>query len=183
MKPARKKLMKTHYFQGFKAVRCYYSRYVFRECRNQATGAVIPDACVALIPNLTTLTDLNIGKTNVSGQFILNQIPDSTQSLGISAEGFYLSNFRSITISGGTIIRSDEVLQQYSLPQATVNGVITNQADGLPIADACVGLYSLDVTGVEHLQQITFTDSNGLYVFGRVSAGNYVIKAKSEQVV
>jgi hypothetical protein len=156
---------------------------IYGTVTNQATGVVISDACVALIPNITTLTDLNIGKSNASGQFMLDQIPDSTQSLGISAEGYYLSNFRSITISGGTIIRSDEVLQQYSLPQATVTGVITNQADGLPIANACVGLYSLNTEGVESLQQITFTDSDGFYVFGRASAGTYVIKAKSEQVV
>jgi hypothetical protein len=148
---------------------------------NESDGAVISDAYVALIPNITTFTDLNIGISNASGQFMLDQIPDSTQTLGVSAAGFYHSDFRSITISGGALLRSDEVLQPYLFPQATVSGYITNQTNGLPIANACVGLYSLNGAGVESLQQITFTDSSGLYVFGRVSAGTYVIKAKLEQ--
>jgi hypothetical protein len=154
---------------------------VYGTITDQSSGAVIFDACVTLIPNITTLADLNMGKSNASGQFMLDQIPDSTQNLGASAAGFYLSDFRSITISGGTILRSDEVLQPYSLPRATVNGVITNQANGSPIANAFVGLYSLDPGGIESLQQITFTDSNGFYIFGRASAGTYVVKAKLEQ--
>jgi hypothetical protein len=154
---------------------------VYGTVTNESTGAVISDACVALMPDIATLININMSKSNASGQFMLDQIPDSTQILGATATGFYLSDFRSITISGGTILRSDEVLQAYSFPQATVNGFITNQATGLPIANACVGLYSLGTGGMESLQQIAFSDSNGLYVFGRASAGTYVVKAKVEQ--
>jgi hypothetical protein len=148
---------------------------------NQSTSAVISNACIALIPDISTLTNLNMGKSNASGQFMLDQIPDGTQNLGVSANGFYLSAFRSITISGGTILRSNAVLQPYALPQATVSGVITNQTTGAPIANACVGLYSLGAGGAESLQQVTFSDSNGVYVFSRAAAGTYVIKAKVEQ--
>jgi len=63
-----------------------------------------------------------------------------------------------------------------------VHGFITQQ-NGTPVANACVGLYLVDPQGVENLQQITFTDSRGFYIFGRVAAGTYVVKAKSEKTV
>jgi hypothetical protein len=154
---------------------------VYGTVTNQSGGAPISGAYAALIPDTSSFTNLNISISNSSGQFMIDQIPDSTQNLGVSADGFYLADFRSITISGGTILRSDEVLQPFSLPQATVSGMITNQTTGSPLANACVGLYSLDTGGMESLQQVTFTDSSGLYVFGRASAGTYVVKAKVEQ--
>jgi hypothetical protein len=44
------------------------SNVIYGTVTNQATGAVISDACAALIPDTTTLTNLNIGKSNASGQ-------------------------------------------------------------------------------------------------------------------
>ena len=149
---------------------------------NLATGTTIDDATVGLIPDLSTPTNFTIAKSNNNGEYLIDRIPDSIQTLLVSKGGFYVSSFVPIDISGGSVINSDISLQPYSLPQATVNGFIKNQG-GTPIANACVGLYSISLNGTEILQQVTFTDVNGFYIFGRAVAGTYVVKAKLDKVV
>ncbi|HOV80521.1 MAG TPA: carboxypeptidase-like regulatory domain-containing protein [Bacillota bacterium] len=155
---------------------------VYGTVTNQATGAPVASANVALIPAIGVSENVMVAKTDALGQYQLCNVPDMTASLIVAAAGFYLSSFVSVTISGGSIIRTDVSLTPFTLPQATVNGFITQQ-NGTPVANACVGLYLVDQQGVEILQQVTFTDSRGFYIFGRVAAGTYVVKAKSEKTV
>jgi len=149
---------------------------------NLATGATIDDATIGLIPDLSTPTNFSVAKSNSNGEYLIDRIPDSTQTLLASKGGFYTSSFIPITISGGSVINTNVSLQPYSLPQATINGFIVNQS-GAPIANACVGLYLINLNGTESLQQVTFTDANGSYIFGRAVAGTYVVKAKFDKVV
>lgn len=149
---------------------------------NQSTGAPLVDATVILTPTVGTSESNNIAKSNADGEYMLTDIPDGEWQLLASAAGFYFSSQVPITISGGTIINIDIALQPDSLPQSTVNGFITQQS-GTPIANACVGLYLINALGVEILQQITYSDSTGFYIFGRAAAGTYVVKAKSEKTV
>ena len=146
-----------------------------------STGDPIEGANVVLLTPGTTQNVVTV-KSNASGQYIMSDIPDGTRTLFGAAFGYYVSSFIPIDISGGSIISSDIAMQAFQYPQATVNGYIKNQSGGA-IDNACVGLYLLNPQDVEILQQVTFTDSTGFYIFGRVSAGTYVIKSKSEKTV
>ena len=155
---------------------------VFGVVTSQVTGETIDNALVALVPDLTSPDDISVVRSNEDGEFLISGIPDSEQTLVSGADGYYESLFVPLDISGGTPIRSDIALQPYSLPRATINGYIRN-TDNSPIANAFVGLYMINGQGVEVLQQVTYTDANGFYIFGRAVSGTYVIKSKLEKVV
>jgi len=147
-----------------------------------STGDPIEGADVVLLTASGVAQNVVTVKSNASGQYIMSGIPDGTRILFASTFGYYVSSLVPITISGGSIINSDIAMQAYQYPQATVNGYIKNQ-NGDAIGNACVGLYLLNPQDVEILQQVTFTDSTGFYIFGRVSAGTYVIKSRSDKTV
>lgn len=155
---------------------------IFGSVTNLATDNPIDGANVVLIQGPGIGENAVAVKSNASGEYLLEGIPDGTRTLIAHLGGYYMSSFIPITISGGVIVNADIALQPDEFPQATVNGYITQQ-DGTPIENACVGLYLLNISGIEILQQVTFTDSTGFYIFGRATAGNYVVKAKSEKLV
>ena len=156
---------------------------IFGTVTNLATGNVINGANVVLIQGAGIAENVIAVKSNAAGEYLMEGIPDGTRTLISHLGGYYLSSFIPITISGGSIVQTDIALQADEFPQATVNGFITQQ-NGTPIENASVGLYLLnDIDGTEILQQITFTDSTGFYIFGRATAGTYVVKAKSEKTI
>ncbi len=148
---------------------------------NDATDLPIQNVKVVLVPS-TGGAARNLSWTNASGQYLMAEITDGQYFLAAHGAGLYASPNIPVTISGGQIVRTDIVMQPVAIPQATVNGYIKQQ-NGTPIPDACVGLYLLGLDGTEALQQVTFTDANGFYIFGRAVAGTYVVKAKSEKVI
>ncbi len=62
-----------------------------------------------------------------------------------------------------------------------MHGFIRN-AGGGGIEGACVGLYAISGS-TETLVQETLTNPDGLYLFGDVSPGQYVVKAKDEALL
>jgi len=155
---------------------------VYGVISNQSTGELIFEALVAIIQAPMDLTNVRGQHSNSSGQYLCGDLPNGTYIASVSKPGFKDTNTVPFTISGGTILRLDIELQPETVPQATVNGYIKTQG-GTPIANACVGLYALALGGLETLQQVTYSDSSGFYLFGRVGAGEYVVKAKSEKEV
>ncbi len=57
-----------------------------------------------------------------------------------------------------------------------ISGKITNK--GVIIQHAFVGLYKIDDIGKENLVATTKTNSEGIYMFGKVESGKYKVKAK-----
>ena len=65
----------------------------------------------------------------------------------------------------------------------TVSGIIRNNA-GQAVAGCFVGLYqvvTVDGVSQERLVAVTKTNTAGKYLFGGVTGGNYLVKAKLEQ--
>lgn len=145
-----------------------------------ATGQPLDGVQVVLKPDITTTANDTVAVSNGEGEYLIEKIPDSTQNLLAEIHGYYVSSFIPVTISGDTILQADISLQRYVVPNSTVNGFITDQ-NGQPLANICVGLYLINPQNIEILQQVTFTDANGFYIFGRAAAGTYVVKAKSEK--
>ena len=146
---------------------------------NQSTGLPLADIDVALL-NATDLSKVMQVATNTSGQYLMCSVVDGSYVISAKGPGFYDASLIPIIISGGSLVRSDITLTAVNLPQSTVNGFIKNSS-GNQIPNACVGLYLLDLQGIENLQQVTFSDASGFYIFGRAVAGNYVVKSKSEK--
>lgn len=122
--------------------------------------------------------------TNSTGQYFVNGLPDGEYLFRASAQGYKISPDQVITIEDGENQESNFVLTVHPEEnKGTVNGIVTD-AEGQPIAGLVfVGLYSLDEQDIETLVNVTKTNENGLYLFGNVEPGRYLIKAKAiEQV-
>ncbi len=122
--------------------------------------------------------------TNASGQYFVNGLPDGEYVFRAVAQGYKVSSDQFITVENGDNLESDFVLAIH--PQenkGTVNGIITDNK-GQPIsALVFVGLYSLDEQDRETLVNVTKTNENGLYLFGNVEPGSYLVKAKATEIV
>lgn len=122
--------------------------------------------------------------TNATGQYFVNGLPDGDYVFRASAQGYKVSPDQLITVENGNNQQDDFVLVVHpGENKGTVNGIITDN-EGQPISGLVfVGLYSLDEQDKETLVNVTKTNENGLYLFGNVEPGKYLIKGKAiEQV-
>lgn len=129
-------------------------------------------------PYMHTLTD-------ASGAFSFSNVPAGTYSLTSTAAGYSASAPTAVTILGGSIANASLSMAVDGLTNTgTVSGIIRDSA-GTAVANCFVGLYAVtDVGGVQTKTLIatTRTNSEGKYLFGGVTAGSYIIKAKLEQL-
>jgi hypothetical protein len=112
------------------------------------------------------------------GEFVFCQVANGSYSAVADLAGYSESPPVTITVSGSAISRADLALTPTTPSGATVHGFLRNTSGG-GIAGACVGLYAVSGT-TETLVQLTRTNTAGLYLFGQISAGQYLVKAKDE---
>ncbi len=145
--------------------------------------------------------------TDAAGAYTLSGIPAGTYSLAAVKDGYLLSDAAGVTLSQGAstelnlTLSADPTLALGAIAggsianvsmsmvvdgrtyNGTVSGIIQNNA-GQAVAGCFVGLYAvttdLGVT-TETLVSVTKTNTEGKYLFGGVTAGAYVVKAKLEQ--
>lgn len=118
------------------------------------------------------------------GEFLFYDVADGLYTLLASAEGYLTSAPMAVTITGGSIANVTMSMtvdtRTYS---GTVSGIIRDQK-GTAVAGCFVGLYQVTGTGataVETLIATTKTNAEGKYLFGGVTGGQYLVKAKLEQ--
>lgn len=118
------------------------------------------------------------------GEFLFYDVTDGLYTLLASAEGYLTSAPMAVTITGGSIANVTMSMtvdtRTYS---GTVSGIIRDQK-GTAVAGCFVGLYQVTGTGataVETLIATTKTNAEGKYLFGGVTGGQYLVKAKLEQ--
>lgn len=146
---------------------------------DQSTGTRIAGASV-------TLTDqqgvtVSTTTTNSDGQYLLCETANGSYLISAVKTGYELPAPIPVTVTGGQLARTNINLTPDVAVEATVQGFIRDE-NGNPLPGAFVGLYSAD--GVpETLEQTTFTNSSGFYLFGNLPGGNYVVKAKVEVTV
>ena len=87
-------------------------------------------------------------------------------------------------ITGGSIANVSMAMMVDSRTyNGTVSGIIRDTA-GQAVAGCFVGLYQVTTVGgvtQEHLIAMTKTNTMGKYLFGGVTGGEYLVKAKLEQ--
>ena len=122
--------------------------------------------------------------TASDGEFAFYDLADGVYTLLSSAEGYLSTSAMTATISGGSIANLTMSMTVDSRTyNGTVSGIIRNNA-GQAVAGCFVGLYQVvTVAGVsqEQLVAVTKTNTAGQYLFGGVTGGEYLVKAKLEQ--
>lgn len=122
--------------------------------------------------------------TASDGEFAFYDLADGVYTLLASAEGYLATSSMTAVITGGSIanLTMSMVVDTRSY-SGTVSGIIRNSA-GQAVAGCFVGLYQVTTVGgvsQEQLIAVTKTNSAGKYLFGGVSGGEYLVKAKLER--
>ena len=113
------------------------------------------------------------------GEFAFYDLADGVYSVLASAEGYQAAAPMAATILGGSIVNMIVVMTVDTRTyNGTVSGIIRDQK-GNAVAGCFVGLFQL-VGGVETLVATTKTNTAGKYLFGGVTGGKYLVKAKLE---
>ena len=111
------------------------------------------------------------------GEFVFYDVPEGEYVIVANKIRYKTSVDTFVTAKNNTLINVDIKLSLNPIENVgTVSGKITNK--GVSIANAFVGLYRVDEFGKETLIAITKTNSEGIYMFGKVSGGQYKVKAK-----
>lgn len=118
------------------------------------------------------------------GEFLFYDVADGVYTLLASAEGYLTSAPMAVAVTGGSIANVTlSMTVDARTYNGTVSGVIRDQ-NGMAVAGCFVGLYQVTGTGataVETLIATTKTNATGSYLFGGVTGGQYLVKAKLEQ--
>ncbi|WP_297289229.1 MSCRAMM family protein [uncultured Flavonifractor sp.] len=118
------------------------------------------------------------------GEFLFYDVADGLYTLLASAEGYLTSAPMAVTITGGSLANVTMSLAvDVRTYNGTVSGTIRDQ-NGTIVAGCFVGLYQVTGTGAvttETLIATTKTNAEGQYLFGGVTGGQYLVKAKLEQ--
>lgn len=157
-----------------------------RAAQNTLFGLVLDQVTSNRIANASVVLTDTLGQTvgttetNSDGQYLLCEINNGSYLITAQKTGYALPTPLSLTLSGSQLAQTNITLTPDVVTEGTVQGFIRD-AGGNALAGAAVGLYS--VTGsTETLIQTTFTGNSGFYLFGGVSAGNYLVKAKVDTI-
>lgn len=113
------------------------------------------------------------------GEFVFYDVADGSYTLIASSEGYLPAAPVTVEIVGGSIANvSMTMTADQRTYNGTVSGIITDQ-NGVAVSNCFVGLYRVDsLTKTETLIATTKTNAAGKYLFGGVTAGSYLVKAK-----
>lgn len=146
------------------------------------TGGPLAGAKITLVDSLDAVVAVTY--TAADGEFVFYDVADGVYTLMASADGYLTTGPILATVAGGSIVNlSVSLVQDARTYNGTVSGMIQDQ-NGTAVAGCFVGLYQVTGTGetqVETLAATTKTNAQGMYLFGGVTAGQYLVKAKMEQ--
>jgi uncharacterized protein with FMN-binding domain len=114
------------------------------------------------------------------GEFAFYDLADGAYTLMASATGYFSTAPMAVTILGGSIANVTLTMVVDSRTyNGTVSGIIRDQK-GNAVAGCFVGLFQV-TAGQELLIATTKTNADGKYLFGGVTGGEYLVKAKMNQ--
>ena len=115
------------------------------------------------------------------GEFLFYDVADGVYTLRASAEGYLTTAPMTATVLAGSTVNLTMTIQVDTRTyNGTVSGIITDQ-NGAAVAGCFVGLYQVTTVGTvtsEKLVATTKTNDAGKYLFGGVTDGQYLVKAK-----
>lgn len=147
-----------------------------------AGGGPLGGAKVSLLDS--TNAAVSVTYTAADGEFVFYDVADGIYTLRVSADGYLTTGPILATVTGNSIANlAVSMTQDIRTYNGTVSGIIRDQS-GMAVSGCFVGLYEVTGTGeaqVETLVATTKTNTQGMYLFGGVTAGQYLVKAKMEQ--
>ena len=115
------------------------------------------------------------------GEFVLYDVADGAYTLVATADGYLATAPIAVTITEGSIANvAVNMVVDSRTYNGTVSGVIRGSG-GAPVQGCFVGLYAVTGLGAaqtETLVATTLTNAEGKCLFGGVTGGQYVVKAK-----
>ncbi|KGN01523.1 hypothetical protein Z969_08225 [Clostridium novyi A str. 4570] len=156
---------------------------------NKTTNDPIENALVSLIQSgATGSAQVGVTYTNQYGQYTFREVPIGEYSVNISDSGYdSLTTPVQIQQASEIVPLKQQLTPTAPLPAAsgTVSGVIKDGA-GAPVANADVILYKVTpgAGSTNTLTPIAYTqtNSNGVYLFGGVPTGSYIVKANEVEL-
>ena len=118
------------------------------------------------------------------GGFLFCGVAAGVYTLRAAAEGYLTTAPMTATVLAGSTVNLTMTTQVDSRTyNGTVSGIIRDQS-GAAVAGCFVGLYQVTTVGgvtTEQLIAATKTNTEGKYLFGGVTDGQYLVKAKVSQ--
>ena len=114
------------------------------------------------------------------GEFAFYDLVDGAYTLIASAAGYITTAPMAVTILDGSIAN---VVLSMTVDSRTYNGTVSGiirDQNGNAVAGCFVGLFQV-AAGQELLIATTKTNTDGKYLFGGVTSGEYLVKAKMNQ--
>lgn len=114
------------------------------------------------------------------GEFAFYDLADGAYTLIASAAGYITTAPMAVTILDGSIAN---VVLSMTVDSRTYNGTVSGiirDQNSNAVAGCFVGLFQV-VNGQEKLVATTKTNAAGKYLFGGVTSGEYLVKAKMNQ--
>lgn len=114
------------------------------------------------------------------GEFAFYDLADGAYTLIASAAGYITTAPMAVTILDGSIAN---VVLSMTVDSRTYNGTVSGiirDQNGNAVAGCFVGLFQV-AAGQELLIATTKTNTDGKYLFGGVTGGEYLVKAKMNQ--
>ena len=114
------------------------------------------------------------------GEFAFYDLADGAYTLIASAAGYITTAHMAVTILDGSIAN---VVLSMTVDSRTYNGTVSGiirDQNGNAVAGCFVGLFQV-AAGQELLIATTKTNTDGKYLFGGVTSGEYLVKAKMNQ--
>lgn len=114
------------------------------------------------------------------GEFSFYDLADGAYTLIASAAGYITTAPMAVTILDGSIAN---VVLSMTVDSRTYNGTVSGiirDQNGNAVAGCFVGLFQV-AAGQELLIATTKTNTDGKYLFGGVTSGEYLVKAKMNQ--
>lgn len=146
------------------------------------TGTPLAGAKVSLIDSkgITVAATYTVA----DGEFVFYDVADGIYTMLVSADGYLTAGPILATVAGGSIVNLTVTMtQDIRTYNGTVSGIIRDQT-GIAVSGCFVGLYQVTGEGelqTETLVATTKTNIQGMYLFGGVKDGQYLVKAKLER--
>lgn len=147
-------------------------------------GATVPLAGAKMI--LKNSAGIVVASTYTAddGEFAFYDLADDIYTLTSLANGYLSADEMIAAVQNGSIVN---LTMQAAMDQRTYNGTVSGiirDTAGQVVSGCFVGLYRRETVGGaarETLVAITKTNAAGKYLFGNVTGGKYMVKAKLNQ--
>ncbi len=157
---------------------------IYGTIKNSDTLLPIKDVDVLLYKEVEGVQNkIAATKTIDDGEYVIEDLDPDTYDILFSKNGFFSSDSISVNVTAGTnILESVQLDPNPDANTGTINGIIKNTL-GIVIPNAFVGLYTVVDGEPETLIATTYTNLSGIYMFGGVVAGEYIVKAKLSELI